>query len=89
MPKWNVSIKATVRKTITDIEAATEEEAIETAHSLFTVANDDIEEDYEEQTEDVERINEPDDTDRDFAEAGRRTDSAVADAHADDGNEPE
>jgi hypothetical protein len=58
MPKWNVTIKATVTKTITDIEADTEDEAIEIAHSLFTVENADNEEDYDEQTEDVERIDE-------------------------------
>ena len=58
MPKWKVTIKATVTKTITDIEAATEDEAIEIAHSLFTVENTDNEEDYDEQTEDVERIDE-------------------------------
>jgi hypothetical protein len=90
MPKWNVTIKATVTKTITDIEADTEDEAIEIAHSLFTVAVEDGEEDYDEQTEDVERIDEPDvsdedaELDRDFEKAGRLTDSAVADAHADD-----
>ena len=66
MPKWNVHIKATVRKTISGIDAATEEEAIEMAHSLFTVVPEEgVEEDYDEETEDVERIDEPDASEED------------------------
>jgi hypothetical protein len=66
MPQWNVTIKGTVRKTITDIEADTEDEAVETAHSLFTMAPEEgVEEDYDEETEAVERIDEPDTSDED------------------------
>lgn len=58
MPRWAVMIKATVRKTI-EVEADTEDEAIDEAHSLFSVLNDGEEEDYDEETEGVERIDEP------------------------------
>jgi hypothetical protein len=64
MPKWKVTIKATITKTISDIEADTEDEAVETAHSLFTIVPEEgVDEDYEERMEDVERIDEPDTSD--------------------------
>ena len=48
MPKYTVKIKAIIEKTITDIEAKTESEAMELAHEMFTPVNDEYTERYEE-----------------------------------------
>lgn len=50
--KWNVTIEATVRKTLT-VEGKNEEEAIENAYQYFSVTNDEIPEKYEENVIDV------------------------------------
>ena len=47
MKTYDVTIKATVIKTI-KVDAATEEEAVEQAHCEFTTANDSNAERYEE-----------------------------------------
>lgn len=47
MKSFDIKLKATVTKTMT-IEAGTEEEAIEIAHSTFSVLNTDSPEDYDE-----------------------------------------
>ena len=47
---WNVKIKGSVTKTI-NVEADTEDEAVELAHELFTVqCEDGLKEDYDEET---------------------------------------
>lgn len=55
MKKYNVTIKATVTKTY-EVEAETEDQAIEEAHGIFSVLNDDTPEDYEEDTLSVEEV---------------------------------
>ena len=45
MKTYEVEIEATIRKTYT-VEAESEEEAVDTAHSIFSVLNDDTPEEY-------------------------------------------
>ena len=54
MTKYYITIRATVTKTIT-VREKDEETAIQEAHSLFTVANDGIDENYTEETLDIEK----------------------------------
>ena len=58
MPAYNVTIQATVTKTIRVDEAATPEAAIEEAHQLFTVCPDegDEPEKYDEQCVDCKEV---------------------------------
>lgn len=49
MKEFDVTIRAIVTKTHR-VEADTEDEAIETAHQIFSVNNDDTPEDYEQDT---------------------------------------
>jgi len=59
MKAWDVTIVATVRKTIRVTEedgVSNEEEATELAHSLFTTVTDDIPEAYDEDTSDVNEV---------------------------------
>jgi len=59
MKAWDVTIVATVRKTIRVTEedgVNDEEEATELAHSLFTSASGDTPEAYDEDTVDVEEV---------------------------------
>jgi len=60
MKRWNVTVKATVIKTIevTKEEADTEEAAIELAHRVFSVSSDDSPERYDQSTENVKEMNE-------------------------------
>ena len=53
--EWNVKIKGSVIKTI-NVEADTEEDAIELAHELFTLNCEGTEEDYDEETMETSRI---------------------------------
>lgn len=46
---WEVTIRATVTKTYT-VTANNEQDAIEQAHQVFSVLNDDIPEDYNQET---------------------------------------
>ena len=50
MKGWNVTVKATITKTIKIGEAKDEEEAVEFAHQIFSVSNDGIPEKYEQDT---------------------------------------
>ena len=56
MKTWDVKIRATVIKTIR-VDAETEEEAINDAHSNFTVASNDGDEDYDEAMESCVEVN--------------------------------
>jgi len=49
MTEFDVTIRAIVTKTHR-IEAETEDEAVEIAHQIFSVNNDDTPEDYEQDT---------------------------------------
>jgi hypothetical protein len=55
MKEFDVTIIAKIRKTYR-VDAETEDEAIETAHQIFTVVNDDIPEDYDQDTVDCEEV---------------------------------
>lgn len=57
MPTYDVTITATVTKTIR-VEAENEEEAIEQAHESFTTVCDGPDERYEENTDSVVEVNE-------------------------------
>ena len=48
MPKYTVKIQAIVTKKM-EVEADTEGAAIENAHELFSITNDDTEEHYEQE----------------------------------------
>ena len=51
MKTYEVTIRAVITKTYT-VDGETEDEAIETAHSIFSVANETgVPEDYEQDTE--------------------------------------
>lgn len=52
---WDVTIRATVTKTLR-IKADTEDEATEEAHRLFSVLNTDNNEKYEEETVSVQKV---------------------------------
>lgn len=52
---FDVTIKATVTKTYR-VEAEDEDEAVEEAHCVFSVLNDEVPEDYDEQTLNVEEV---------------------------------
>ena len=52
---YDIIIEARIRKTIR-VEAQCEDEATQLAHELFTVANTDEEENYEEYTLDVDKV---------------------------------
>lgn len=55
MQNWRVTIKATVVKTL-EVEADTEDAAVEEAHSLFSVLPEEgCKEDYDEETLIVEK----------------------------------
>jgi hypothetical protein len=49
MTKYTVSIRAIVTKTY-EIHAESREKAVEEAHEIFTVASDDHDESYEQET---------------------------------------
>ena len=53
--EWNITIQATVTKTIR-VTAKNEQEAIEDAHGVFSVLNDDNEEKYDQETISVEKV---------------------------------
>ena len=55
MPEYDVIIKGSVTKTIR-VLADNEDEATVDAHSLFTVANEGKDENYEEETISVDKI---------------------------------
>ncbi len=55
MSKFNVEIKATVRKTYT-VTAKNAEAASLKANEIFSVLNDDIEEDYDQETLSIEKV---------------------------------
>ena len=55
MPKYAVTITATVTKTL-EVEASNEQEATELAHQLFTVQCDGDDERYSEETDKIEVI---------------------------------
>jgi hypothetical protein len=56
MPKYAITITATVTKTY-EVEEFCEGKAIETAHEIFSVLNEDgIEEKYDQETVRVEQI---------------------------------
>jgi hypothetical protein len=50
MKTYEVGIRATICKRLT-IEAENEEDAIEAAHEQFSVLNDDIPENYDQETD--------------------------------------
>lgn len=50
MKTYEVGIRATICKRLT-IEAESEEDAIEAAHEQFSVLNDDIPENYDQETD--------------------------------------
>jgi hypothetical protein len=52
---YEVTIRATVTKTYT-MNAQTEDEAVEDAHNIFSILNDDTPEDYDQETVNVERV---------------------------------
>ena len=54
MAIYAVTIRATVTKTY-EVEANSEQEAIEDAHGIFSVLNDDTPERYEEETLRIEK----------------------------------
>jgi hypothetical protein len=56
MAEYDVEITATVRKTIRVAECDSEQEAIETAHQLFSVQADDVPEKYDEQCTSVKLV---------------------------------
>lgn len=55
LKQYDVTIKATVTKTYR-VDAKDEDEATEEAHGVFSVLNDDVPEDYNEETLDVEEV---------------------------------
>jgi hypothetical protein len=55
MKEFDVTIIATVRKTYR-VEGETADEATDTAHQLFSVLNDDVDESYEQDTVDCEEV---------------------------------
>lgn len=55
LKQYDVTIKATVTKTYR-VDAEDEDKAVEEAHTIFSVLNDDIPEDYEEETLNVEEV---------------------------------
>ena len=55
MKTYGVRIKAEVTKTYI-VEAESEEEAIDTAHEIFTTDCDDVEEQYEQETLSIEEL---------------------------------
>lgn len=57
MPKYQVTITAKISKTYT-IEESTPENAVESAHEIFSVLHDDAPESYTQDTERVEEIKE-------------------------------
>ena len=56
MSTWRVTIKATVIKTY-EVEANTEDAAVEEAHGIFAEDNDYTEDNYNEETLSVEKAN--------------------------------
>lgn len=56
MKTYNVTIRATVTKTIRVENAESEQQAIEQAHRLFTTLCDGADEDYNETLMDVEEL---------------------------------
>jgi len=58
MKTWEVTIEAKVTKTYT-VDAENEDEATETAHSIFSVLNDDTPENYDEETLEVVEVEKP------------------------------
>lgn len=57
MKEWDVTIEATVRKTVR-VQSPTRSQAIELAHEQFSVLNDDSKEQYTEETVEVEECGE-------------------------------
>lgn len=55
MKTYEVTIKATICKTIT-VEAANEDDAYVEAHERFSVLNDDTPERYEQETLDIQEV---------------------------------
>ena len=55
MKHYDVTIKATVQKTIR-VDAISEDEASEKAHQQFSVLNDDTAEDYEQDTVSIKEV---------------------------------
>lgn len=56
MDEYDVEITCTIRKTIRVVECNSEQEAIETAHQLFSILNDETPEDYDEQVTKVTKV---------------------------------
>jgi hypothetical protein len=52
---YKVTIRATVTKTYT-VNASSEDEAVEEAHQIFSVLEDGVPEDYDQDTLEVERV---------------------------------
>jgi hypothetical protein len=52
---YNVTIRATITKTH-KVEADSEEDAVNLAHEIFSVLNDDIDENYDQQMHSVEEV---------------------------------
>ena len=55
LKQYDVTIKAVVTKTYR-VDAKDEDEAVEEAHGVFSVLNDEVPEDYDEQTLNVEEV---------------------------------
>lgn len=55
MTKYNVTVKTTITKTY-EVTGETEQAAIDKAHNLFNVLNDDMPERYEQETVSVEAV---------------------------------
>jgi hypothetical protein len=55
MPTYEIVIRATVTKTYV-VEADTEDVACEQAHEIFNILNDDVPEDYNQETLSIERM---------------------------------
>jgi hypothetical protein len=55
MKTYDVTIQATITKTHS-VEAETKDEAVEQAHEIFSVLNDDTPENYKEETLDIVEV---------------------------------
>lgn len=61
MAVYDIEITATVRKTIRVVECDSEQEAVETAHQLFTVRNEEgVPEQYDEQPTKITKVSDDD-----------------------------
>ena len=55
MKTYAITVRATVTKTY-EIEAESRDEAVETAHEIFSTSSDGVDEDYQQETLDVEEV---------------------------------